>query len=87
MRTLVLQPLLPEEESSEYPDRSAIKQSQMLTRRKIQQSFNLPKSQIKDVTVKGAKTLKPPIIFGITQRQHRWMTHPPKLELVVPAIW
>ena len=32
-------------------------------------------------------TLKPPVIFRITQKQHHWMTHPPKLELVVPAIW
>ena len=38
-----------------------------------------------DVKLKGAKTLKPPVIFGITQKQHHWMTHPLKLELMVPA--
>ena len=38
-------------------------------------------------SVKGAKTLKPPVIFRITQKQHHWVTHPLKLELMVPAIW
>ena len=39
------------------------------------------------LTVKGAITLKPQVIFLITQKQHHWMTHQPKLGLVVPAIW
>ena len=42
---------------------------------------------VTNFSLKGAITLKPPVIFGITQKQHHWMTHQPKLGLVVPAIW
>ena len=37
--------------------------------------------------MKGAITLEPSVIFGVTQRWYHWMTRPPKLGLVESAIW